>query len=71
MKQKKEINRLKVVLAEKKVTSRELAKHLGKTETTVSRWCTNDSQPALETLFKIAELLQIEVRELIHSSKVI
>ena len=61
-------NRLKVVLAEKRRTNRWLAEQIGKDEATVSKWCTNKSQPAVETLFKIAECLEVDVKELLHSS---
>jgi transcriptional regulator with XRE-family HTH domain len=62
----KELNRLKVVLAEKKVTNRLLAEKLGKDEATVSKWCTNNLQPNLETLIRISEILGVEVQELIR-----
>ena len=55
----KDMNRLKVVLAEQ----------LGKDEATVSKWCTNTSQPSLETLFQIAECLGVSVQELISKEK--
>ncbi len=61
----KDLNRLKVVLAEKKRTNKWLAEQLGKNVTTVSKWCTNTSQPDLKTLDKIAELLGCEKKELI------
>ncbi len=60
-----EINRIKVVLVEKKKTSRWLATELGVTPSTVSKWCTNSSQPDLATVLKIADLLQVDIRELI------
>lgn len=63
------LNRLKVVLVEKGKTSRWLAEQLGKTEHTISRWCTNTSQPSLETLFQIAECLGVSVQELISKEK--
>ena len=59
------INRLKVVLAEKNKKGKWLAEQLGKNEATVSRWCSNTTQPSLEMLVKIAELLDVETRELI------
>ncbi len=65
---KKAINRLKAVLAEKGKTNKWLAQQLGKNETTVSRWCTNESQPSLETLIKIADVLALDAKELIHST---
>ena len=64
-----ELNRLKVVLVEKKRTGKWLAEKLGKNEATVSRWCTNESQPSLETLFAIAKALNVDVRELLVSTK--
>ena len=63
----KDLNRLKVVLAEKKRTNKWLAEQLGKNVTTVSKWCTNSSQPDLQTLDKIAELLECDTRVLITS----
>ena len=63
------INRIKVVLAENKKTNKWLADALGKNAATVSRWCTNTSQPDLETLFRIAEVLNVDVRELLYVEK--
>lgn len=63
------INRLKIVLVEKGKTGKWLAETLGKNEATISRWCTNDVQPPLETLIQIAKLLDIDVKDLIHSTK--
>lgn len=65
----KSINRLKVVLVEKNRSSKWLAEQLGKNETTVSRWCTNDTQPSIETMIAIANLLNIDVRELLFPTK--
>lgn len=62
-------NRIKVVLAEKKRTNRWLAEELGKDPATVSKWCTNSSQPDLSTLKKAAELLDVDVKELLWSTK--
>ena len=62
----KDMNRLKVVLAEKKRTNRWLAEQLGKDQATISKWCTNTSQPGLETLYQIAKLLGVEVQELLQ-----
>ena len=64
-----ELNRLKVVLVEKKRTGKWLAEKLGKNEATVSRWCTNESQPSLETLYAIAKALSVDVRELLILTK--
>ena len=62
----KDINRIKVVLADKKRTNKWLAEQLGKDPATVSKWCTNSCQPTLETLVKIADLLDVELAELIR-----
>lgn len=61
-----DLNRLKIVLVEKKKTSKWLAEELGKNPSTVSKWCTNVSQPDLQTLNRIAELLDIDPRQLIN-----
>ena len=63
------INRLKIVLAEKNRKGKWLAEQLGKNEATVSRWCSNTAQPSLEMLVKIAEILDIETRDLINFRK--
>lgn len=65
---KEDINRIKVVLAEKKRTNKWLAEQLGKDPATVSKWCTNTSQPALETIIEIAKLLEVEVADLIRGN---
>lgn len=65
-KETKDLNRIKLVLVEKKRTNRWLAEQLGKDEATTSKWCTNSLQPNLETLIRIAELLEVEVQELIR-----
>ena len=65
----KDINRLKVVLAEKKRTNKWLAEQLGKDPATVSKWCTNTAQPGLETLLESANALEVDVKELLNSSK--
>lgn len=62
----KDINRIKVVLADKKRTNKWLAEQLGKDPATVSKWCTNSCQPTLETLMKIAKLLDVEITELVR-----
>jgi transcriptional regulator with XRE-family HTH domain len=64
-----DINRIKVVLAEKKRTNRWLAEELGKDPATVSKWCTNSSQPDLSTLKKAAKLLDVDVKDLLWSTK--
>jgi len=64
----KDINRLKVVLAEKKRTNKWLSEQLGKDPATVSKWCTNTTQPGLETLLEIAKVLEVDVKDLLNSS---
>ena len=62
----KDLNRLKVVLAEKKRTNKWLAEKLGKDPATVSKWCTNSAQPNLENLMVIARCLEVDVNELLR-----
>jgi transcriptional regulator with XRE-family HTH domain len=59
------LNRIKSVLAEKNKSNKDLVSHLSKTESTVSRWCTNEVQPSVETLFEIVRFLEVDVRELL------
>ena len=58
-------NRIEAVLAEKRLTSKWLSLRLGKSENTISRWCSNKVQPTLDNLYEVAEILDIEVRSLI------
>ena len=67
MQMKQEINRLKIVLAEKKRTNRWLAAQLGKNEATISKWCTNTTQPSLNDLVMIAKCLEVDTKDLLHS----
>lgn len=69
MKEKGDINRIKVVLVEHKKTDKWLAEQLGKAPANVSKWCTNTAQPGLDTLQQIAKALDVDVKELINSSK--
>ena len=62
----KDLNRLKVVLAEKKRTNKWLAEQLGKDPATISKWCTNSAQPNLENLVEIAKCLEVTVNDLIR-----
>lgn len=64
----KNLNRIKVVLADKRRTNKWLAEQLGKDKTTISKWCTNSSQPDLESLMKTAKLLNVEVTELLRTN---
>jgi transcriptional regulator with XRE-family HTH domain len=63
----KDLNRLKIVLVEKKRTAKWLAKELQKAPATVSKWCTNTSQPSLETLHDIAKILDVEMKDLLNN----
>ncbi len=63
------INRIKIMLVEKQRTSKWLAEQLGKSENTVSIWCSNKVQSTLDNLYEIAQILDVEVRLLITSSK--
>ena len=66
MEDTRDLNRLKVILADKKRTNKWLAEQLGCAPTTVSKWCTNSSQPSLEMIERIANLLDIDYTELIR-----
>lgn len=61
----RDINRIKVVLVEHKKTNKWLAEQLGKDPATISKWCTNSSQPDLGNLLKIADLLEVDIKELL------
>lgn len=66
---KKAINRLKVVLVEKNLSSKWLAEQLNKNEATISRWCTNDVQPSLKMLVEISDLLDVNLYSLLNDKK--
>lgn len=63
------LNRIKVVLVEQGKTNRWLAEQLGKTEHTISRWCQNKTQPSVAQLNEIANVLNIDIKELLNSTK--
>jgi hypothetical protein len=63
------LHRIKIVLKKKKRTGKRLAQQLGKDEGAVSRWCRNIRQPNLETLFQVADLLDVDVNELLESTR--
>jgi len=63
-----DLNRIKVVLVEKKKTSKWLAEQLGKDPATISKWCTNKTQPSLEMLKEISRCLDIDIKDLLVSS---
>ncbi len=67
--ERKSLNRVKIVLLEQRKTSKWLSSKLKKDISTVSRWCTNDTQPSLETLAEIAELLNVGIHDLIQNTK--
>ena len=64
--QKRRFNRIKIVLIEKGKSNLWLAGKMDVTPAAVSRWCTNDAQPNIETLFRIAKVLAVEVTELLN-----
>ena len=64
------LNRIKVVLVERGKTGRWLADELGKTPVTISKWCSNIIQPDLQTLDKIAKLLEVNVKELLNDTEI-
>ena len=68
MSKNKGLNRIKVVLAEKHRTNKWLAEQLDKGEATISKWCTNRAQPSLETLVEIANVLHVDVKDLLQST---
>ena len=63
-----DLNQLKIVLVKKNRTSKWLAEQLGVNQTTVSKWCTNTTQPDLQTLKRITELLEVNIQDLINFS---
>ena len=63
------LNRLKIVLVEKDKTGKWLSEQLGKSTFTVSKWCKNTVQPDLNTLDKIAKLLDVDVKDLLNSTE--
>ena len=65
--QSKDLNRIKVVLVELKKTAKWLAEEIGKDPSTVSKWCTNTSQPSLDTLRKIADVLSVKLSDLVNN----
>lgn len=67
--EQRDINRIKLVLVEKKRTAKWLAEELQKAPATVSKWCTNSSQPSLDTLLEISKVLEVDVKELLNSSQ--
>lgn len=66
MAENKDLNRVKVILAEKKKSNLWLSKQLGCAPTTVSKWCTNSSQPPLEMLMKMSKVLDVELNDLVR-----
>ena len=66
----KKINRLKVVLVEQRKTGKWLAEQLGKDPSTISKWCSNTTQPPLDMLVNIATLLNVDIKELIYEKNI-
>ncbi|MBQ3251419.1 MAG: helix-turn-helix transcriptional regulator [Bacteroidales bacterium] len=66
----KNVNRLKVVLVEQRKTGKWLAEQLGKDPSTVSKWCSNTTQPPLDMLVNIANLLKVDIKELINEKSI-
>ena len=66
----KDLNSIKVMLAEKKRTSKWLADELGKDPATISKWCTNATQPPLESLMQIAKLLEVDINDLLRFEEI-
>jgi len=62
----KKYNRIKIVLVEQERSSKWLSEKIDKDKSTVSRWCTNDMQPSIETLFQISEILNVSVKDLLN-----
>jgi len=65
----KQINRLKVLLVERNKSGKWLAEQLGKDPATISRWCNNHAQPSIETFTRIAEILDVDIKDLFHSTR--
>ena len=63
------LNRIKLALVERGKTNKWLSEHIGKSPVSVSRWCTNETQPSIQDLNRIAELLDMDVRQLLVSNK--
>ena len=66
----KRINRLKIILAEKEKSNNWLAEHLGRDKATISKWCTNTSQPDIENFIRISKLLNVELADLVRIDEV-
>lgn len=66
----KRINRLKIILAEKEKSNNWLAEQLGRDKATISKWCTNTSQPDIETFIRISKLLNVELADLVRIDEV-
>lgn len=65
----KQINRLKIVLVENSKSGKWLSEQLGKAPATISRWCNNHAQPSVETFTCIAEILDVDIKDLFHSTR--
>jgi putative transcriptional regulator len=65
----KQINRLKILLVENNKSGKWLGEQLGKDPATISRWCNNHAQPSVETFSRIAEVLEVDIKDLFHSTR--
>lgn len=65
----KKLNRIKIVLTEKDRTAKWLSEQVGRDRSTVSRWCTNDMQPPLEVLYQIADILEVDICDLLIGNR--
>lgn len=66
---KLKLNRIKAELAEQQKTNHWLAQQLGKGDNTISRWCSNKIQPSLEQLGRVAQVLNVDIRDLLRPTK--
>ena len=69
--EKQPLNRIKVMLAERMLTNKQLAEMLGKDPATISKWVTNTSQPTLENLIEIARCLKCDMNDLVRLDDVV
>lgn len=66
----KNLNRIKVILAEKNLQNKWLAEQIGRDQATVSKWVTNTAQPSLDMVIKIAKVLHVDLNELVRFEEV-
>lgn len=61
-----DLNRIKILLAEKKRTNKWLSEQLGVNSTTISKWCTNSSQPSIEMIYRIMDVLDVDINQILN-----